>query len=131
MNYFDKVQNYLLELEYEVVGKDEEEQILVITDQDRGICNMLLDCEGEVLIMEQHILNIDTKKPESYKRLLQINREIVHGAFVLDEAGDKVIFRDTLQLANLDVNELEASLNALALALAENADEFLSLAERN
>lgn len=131
MDYFGKVQDYLLDLGHEVIDSNEEDHILVITDQDKGICNMLLDCEGEVLIMEQHIFNVDNEKPESYKRLLQINREIVHGAFVLDDAGEKVIFRDTLQLPNLDINELEASLNALALALAENADEFLSLASRS
>ena len=131
MNYFGKVQNYLLDLGHEVVESNEENNILVITDQDKGICNMLLDCEGDVLVIEQHIFNVDTDKPESYKRLLQINREIVHGAFVLDDTGDRVIFRDTLQLPNLDMNELEASLNALALALAENADEFLSLASRS
>ena len=41
------------------------------------------------------------------KRLLQINRTLVHGAFVLDEEGTTLLFRDTLQLENLDRNELE------------------------
>jgi hypothetical protein len=60
--------------------------------------------------------------------LLQINREVVHGAFVLNEDASMLLFRDTLQLSNLDHNELEGSLNALSVALIENTDELLSWA---
>lgn len=128
MNYFDKVKGYLLDLGYEITFENAEEGILRITDQEKGLHEMILDCEGEILIMEQHIFDINPAKPQAYKRLLQMNREIVHGAFVLTEDGKKVLFRDTLQLANLDLNELEASLNALALALIENTDEIIDFA---
>ena len=66
--------------------------------------------------------------PETYKRLLQMNRGLVHGAFVLDETGARLLFRDTLALHNLDLNELESPLNALSLGLAENGGELLSFA---
>lgn len=64
-----------------------------------------------------------------YRRLLQINRELVHGAFALDDEGQLVLFRDTLQLQNLDLNELDATINALALALATYADELIDFAK--
>ena len=128
MNYFDKVKGYLLDLGYEITFEDAGDGILRITDQEKGLFEMILDCEGELLIMEQHIFDIDESKPQTYKRLLQMNRGIVHGAFVLTEDGKKALFRDTLQLSNLDLNELEASLNALAFALIENTDEILSFA---
>jgi hypothetical protein len=64
-----------------------------------------------------------------FKRLLQMNRTLVHGAFVLDEEGAKVIFRDTLQLENLDKNELEGSINALSIALAEYAGELIEFSK--
>ena len=38
-------------------------------------------------------------------------------------------FRDTLQLQNLDLNELDATINALALALATYADELIEFAK--
>jgi hypothetical protein len=60
------------------------------------------------------------------KRILQINRTLVHGAFVLDEEGTTLLFRDTLQTENLDRNELEGSIDALSLALAEYASELVS-----
>jgi hypothetical protein len=128
MNYFEKVKDYLLELNYEITYEDAPEGILRITNQEKGLFEMILDCEGEILIMEQHIFDIDTPNSNTYKRLLQINRTFVHGAFVLTEDGQKVLYRDTLQLANLDLNELEASLNSLALALIENTDELLTFA---
>ena len=62
------------------------------------------------------------------KRLLQINRTLVHGAFVLDEEGTTLLFRDTLQLENLDRNELEGSIDALSLAMAEYGGELVSFA---
>jgi hypothetical protein len=128
MNYFDKVKDYLLELNYEITFEDASEGVLRITNQEKGLFEMILDCEGEILVMEQHIFDIDASKEHAYKRLLQMNRELVHGAFVLTADGNKVLFRDTLQLANLDLNELEASLNSLALALIENTDEILEFA---
>ncbi len=81
--------------------------------------------------MEQHIFDLNSDDPAIYKRLLQINREIVHGAFVLTNPQNKILFRDTLQLANLDINELEGSLNSLTLTLIENVDEILSWSTAN
>jgi hypothetical protein len=45
---------------------------------------------------------------------------------VLDDKAETVIYRDTLQLENLDRNELEASVHALSLGLAEFGGELLS-----
>ena len=65
-----------------------------------------------------------------FKRLLQMNRDLVHGAFVLDEDAKLILFRDTLQMENLDRNELEGSIRALSLALAEYSSELLSYAKK-
>ena len=45
---------------------------------------------------------------------------------MLDETAGRIFFRDTLQLANLDLNELEGSIRALSLALAEYGSELLT-----
>ena len=55
-----------------------------------------------------------------------MNRSIVHGAFAVDEDGKMVLFRDTLQLENLDLNEVDGTIEALSLALAEFAEELIS-----
>ena len=88
---------------------------------------MVVDCEEPILIIEQVLMDVpENKREEFFEMLLKINREIIHGAFVLDSEGKKVIFRDTLQLENLDQNELEASVKSLSLALAENASKLLN-----
>lgn len=128
MSNFEKIKGYLLELEHDVTHENTEDNLLVINDENKGICNMMLDCEGDVLVVEQHIFDVNDGDSSIYKRLLQINREMIHGAFVLDEGGNRVLYRDTLEADNLDLNELEASLSALAIALVEHADEFLAFA---
>jgi hypothetical protein len=58
-----------------------------------------------------------------------MNRNMIHGAFVLDESGQKVLFRDTLALENLDRNEVDSTFSALTLALVEHLDEFKTIAK--
>lgn len=129
-NYFEMVKNYLLDLNLDVVDEKPEDGFLMITDPGKGLVNTMLECEDEILVIEQHILDLSDKHLGAYKRLLQMNRQVVHGAFVLNEEGNKLLFRDTLQLANLDSNELEGSLNAFTIALVENSDELLSWADK-
>ena len=49
---------------------------------------MILDCEHPVLVIEQLICPLNDrniKSSETLKRLLQMNRNFVHGAFCIDE----------------------------------------------
>jgi hypothetical protein len=124
-NSFLKVKNYLLELEYSIVNEDENEGIIVIEREDEGINNLLLICADPILIMEQFIFEIKRDDTNVYKSLLMKNQDIIHGAFTLDESGKKVLFRDTLQLENLDINEIEGSLNSLALLLSEYSNKII------
>ena len=126
---FERVKVYLVDLELTIVKEDEEEELLVVEDEDNGIKNLVVDCEDPILVLEQLIMKVpEDDSGTFFRRLLQINRTLVHGAFVLDEEGKRVLFRDTLQLENLDFNELEGSVRALSLAMAENADELLDFA---
>ena len=102
-----KVKDYLDELEFSISSEDAAEELVVIDDEEKGIKNLIIDCEDPVLVLEQVIMDVPQNTEGFFKRLLQMNRTLVHGAFVLDEEGTKVIFRDTLQLENLDKNELD------------------------
>jgi len=124
-----KVKDYLDELELSISSEDEAEELVIIDDEDKGIKNLIIDCEDPVLVLEQVIMDVPQNTDGFFKRLLQMNRTLVHGAFVLDEDGAKVIFRDTLQLENLDKNELEGSINALSIALAEYAGELIEFSK--
>ena len=122
----DLVKGYLLDIDLNIVSEDETEELVVVEDEENGIRNLVIDCEPPIVILEQLIMDAPKVPGEFFKRLLQMNRTMVHGAFVLDdEDGRRVIFRDTLQLENLDRNELEGSIRSLELALAENGTELL------
>lgn len=128
--YFQKVKSYLLNLDVEIVKEDPQEELFVVQNEDRGIKNLVVDCEDPILIIEQLIMPVPEKNKEKFfERLLQMNRSLVHGAFVLDDESHYVIFRDTLQLSNLDYNELEASVLALEMALLEYGDELINFAK--
>ncbi len=128
--HFKKVKNYLLELNCEIVSENEEDGVFVVNKEEEGIKNLVLGCADPLLLMEQFIFEMNHDSLEVFKLLLMKNRDIVHGAFVLDETGRKVIFRDTLQIENLDLNEVEGSINSLSLLLSEYGDEIIRLSNQ-
>jgi len=127
---YDLVKQYLFEMEIPIVSEDLAEELVVVDDDENGIKNLMIDCEEPILILEQIIMEVPQDPGNLFKRLLQMNRDLVHGAFVLDENAELILFRDTLQLENLDRNELEASIHALSLALAEYSLELLSYTKK-
>ena len=121
----DRVKGYLLDLDLTIVSENEAEELLVVDDEDNGIKHLVIDCEPPIVILEQLIAETPAEPGDLFKRLLQMNNTLVHGAFVLDETGGRIFYRDTLQLANLDLNELEGSIRALSLELGEYGAELL------
>ena len=126
--YLQTVKSYLQSLELDVSEEDTEEELLVVNDEDRGLHNLILDCEDPILIIEQAILPVPDNPGDLYKRLLEMNRTLIHGAFAIDGETGTVLFRDTLRLDTLDLAELDGSITSLELALAENAGELLEYA---
>ncbi len=130
MSNFDKVRDYLSQLNLSVETVDAEAELVIVNDQESGIVNLVIDCEEPILVLEQHILDLSPETTvEDCRRLLQLNRELVHGAYCLDEEGKRLFFRDTLQLGTLDIDELDASIDSLRLAMAEHVELLLSIAQ--
>jgi hypothetical protein len=128
-DHFSKVKEYLTELEYQIVEENEEDGLIVVESEGNGITNLVLGLADPLLIVEQFIVELKNPQPAIYQQLLQKSRDIIHGAFVLDESGSKLIFRNTHELENLDLNELEATLNSLALLLGEYSSEIIKLSK--
>lgn len=124
-DHFDKVRTYVLELGYSISHENQEDGILVVNQDSVGISNLVIGVADPILIFEQYIFDVDSSDANILKNLLMKNRDVVHGAFVLDDSGNRVIFRDTLQLENLDQNEVEGTLNSLKLLLGEYAEEII------
>jgi len=131
MSDFDTVKEFVLELGFAISSEIPEEEIVIIDDEERGIQSLVIDCEDTVLVLEQLILRLDTAVgAEGLARILQMNRDLVFGAFVLNDDGGALLYRNTLALENLDLNELESTINALSLGLAENGEELLGFAAK-
>jgi hypothetical protein len=128
-DHFEKIQGYLLDMDFNIINEDEEDGVFWVEKEDAGIHNLVIGCLDPILVMEQFLFEIKNESNEMYKSLLIKNRDIIHGAFVLDETGKKVIFRDTLQLENLDLNELEGSINSLSLLLSEYSNELIKFSK--
>ena len=128
-NHFQLVKDYLLHLNYTIIHENKGDGIIMVSKENEGIKNLILGVAPPILIIEQFIFNIKNKNEMVFRSLLQKNRDIVHGAFVLDGSGEKVIFRDTLQIENLDLNELEGTLNSLGLLLSEYSEQIINFSK--
>ena len=128
--HFTQVKAFLQDLDLAIEEEIEAEHLVVVSDEDRGIHKLIVDCEEPILILEQAIMPVPSEGTDIYRRLLEINRTLIHGAFAIDEETNTILFRDTLRLDTLDRGEIEGTINALGLALAENAQELLSFSNR-
>lgn len=126
MDYnFSKVKSFINDLDLMIVKENPETGLFVIDNEDEGIKNAIIAVSDPIVIIQQHIFDLKEDSAEIFKSLLQKNQDIIHGAFTLDESGEKVLFRDTLQLENLDLNELEGSLQSLSLLMTEYTEKIL------
>lgn len=96
-----------------------------------GQAPALLRVEPPVLVMQVAIGDMsfteDAKAAVFYRRLLELNaQDLLHAAYGID--GDRVILSAALELDNLDLNELEAALADLAMALVEHVPSLRTMA---
>jgi hypothetical protein len=128
--YFRKIESFIARLGYSVSYRNEEKGIFCIESEADGIKNLILGVAPPILIVEQYLFTLKSDDKEILKSLLIKNRDIIHGAFVLDEEGKKVIFRYTMQMENLDMNELEGALSSLSLLLGEYYEQIIEFSKK-
>jgi hypothetical protein len=127
--YFATIRDYLLELGFDICHADAQQGLFVVDKPELAIKNLVIGCGEPLLILEQYLLDLPAPSLEVYRRLLQKNRDIIHGAFAVDDTGRRLIFRDTLQIETLDLAELDACFNSLGLLLSEFADELIQFSK--
>lgn len=128
--YFKKIESFISKLGYTVTYQSKETGIFCIENEPDGIKNLIIGVAPPILILEQFIFELKNDDKDILKALLIKNRDIIHGAFVLDEAGKKVIFRYTMQIENLDMNEFEGALNSLGLLLGEYYQQIIDFSKK-
>jgi endonuclease/exonuclease/phosphatase (EEP) superfamily protein YafD len=113
-----KIESYLLSLSltYEDVG----DQTWVINDSENGLENVVVILADPVVIVRVKVMKAPAAgREEFFEQLLRLNQsDMIHGAYALD--GNDVILLNTLVGDTLDLEELQATLDAIGLALAQH-----------
>ena len=128
-DYYSLIKSFLQNLQLEIKQENPKEGIFIVSNEPEGISNLIICVASPIVIFEQFIFEIKEQGYQVYKSLLQKNRDIIHGAFVLDDSGRKVIFRDSLQVENLDQNEFEATINSLSVLLSEYSEQIINFSK--
>ena len=116
------IENYLkvLGADYKVI----KDGLWLVKLKDTDIDNLLISHEPPIVVFRINLMPFPKEKREAFfRRLLEINAsELLHGAYGLE--GDKVVLVDTLQSENLDLNEIEASIEALYYSVVHHFAEL-------
>ena len=130
MNYFSKVENFIQNIDYTILYKNEKEGVFMIENLLDGVQNLIVGIAPPIIIFELYLFTITNDNLDMLKALLMKNRDIIHGAFAITEDGNKVIYRYTLQISNLDQNEFEATLNSLSLLMSEYSAQLIEFSKQ-
>ena len=111
--------------EYKVI----KEGVWLVSLKDTDIDNLVISHVPPLVVFRINLMPVPSKKKEEFfRRLLEINaKEMVHGAYGIE--GDKVVIIDTLQIENLDLNEFEASIEALYYTVTHHFNELAGYLE--
>ena len=117
----EDLESYLLRLEQEY--EEVEPGMWLLQAATEG-ARLVLHYSPPLLLLRTKVMEVpaeDGRCVELYRRLLELNAtDLVHGAYGIEE--DDVILTDTLELENLDFNEVQASVDSIQVALASHFD---------
>jgi hypothetical protein len=118
----EDIENYLirLELPYEEVGRG----IWLIHDQEDRIGDIVVTYAPPMVIFRVKIMDLPKANREKlFEDLLRLNAsEMIAGAYGIED--DLIVLTDTLQAENLDYNEFQASVDAIAMAIVNHYEKL-------
>lgn len=119
----EDIESYLVraEVPFEVVGDD---GLWLVRDSSLGE-DIALKVAGPLLLFRVKVLELRQVKDKAalFEELLVLNAtDLVHGSYGISE--DAVVLTCTLEVENLDFNELQAVLDDFSLALANHYEKL-------
>jgi hypothetical protein len=114
----DRIESYLLKLS--LTFQQASPGTWVIHDPQKGLENLLVVLSEPLVIMRMQVMEVPSKGKEAlFEVLLRLNAtDMVHGAYAVD--GKNIIIIDTLEADTMDLEEFEASIDAVGLAVAQH-----------
>ena len=73
--YFEKVKDYLLELDFNIINENEEDGVFWVEKEDAGIHNLVIGCLDPILVMEQFLFEVTNGSPDVYRSRQQTDRK--------------------------------------------------------
>lgn len=118
MDIKEKLEGYFIELSIPFESKGDN--LWIITDETKGLENVIVTADDAVITLTVSVMPIpDENKEEFYKTLLELNAtDMIHGAYGIEE--NMVMLMDTLEAETLDLGEIQASVDAVSLALSQH-----------
>ncbi len=114
----DRIESYLvkLSLSFQEAGTG----TWVVRDAQKGLENLIVILSEPLVILRIHVMEAPpTGREKLFEELLRLNAsDMVHGAYALD--GKNIIIVDTLEADTIDIEEFEASIDAIGMALAQH-----------
>lgn len=113
-----KLESYLINLG--LTFEEINETTWVINDSEKGLNHVVVIVEEPLVTIRVIVMPVPTQKREEFfQSLLELNAtDLIHGAYGVSE--NSVILIDTLQYETMDLEEFQASLDAIGLALAQH-----------
>jgi hypothetical protein len=92
----------------------------VVSDAERGLQNLVIALTDSLVVMRMNVMSVPAANREKfYGELLRLNAtDLVHGAYGIE--GQNVILIDTLEADGMGLEEFEASVDAIGLAIAQH-----------
>ncbi|MEJ2663364.1 MAG: hypothetical protein P8107_04845 [Spirochaetia bacterium] len=114
----DKLEGYMIKLSLNF--EEISENTWLINDLDKGLENVVVLANDSVVVIRVKVMEAPEANREAFfGELLKLNAtDMVHGAYALEE--DNVIIIDSLVSETLDLEEFQASIDAIGFALSQH-----------
>ncbi len=114
----NKIESYLINLgvTYAELG----ENTWIINDPDNGLEQVAVAVNEPLVVVRVKVMNVPSRdREEFYLKLLQLNgSDLIHGAYAVVE--NDVILIDTLNYETMDLEDFQATIDAVSMALTEH-----------
>lgn len=117
----------------EMLGKIEgiaiqqvRDDVFLVSEPETEL-EMVIDVEETTVCLMIEVATLPFLGEKLLTRLLEINNTAVHGAFCLDKKV--VLFKENLEIENIDLNELESAIEMMFLTVAKSMDEISDLTD--
>jgi len=113
----------LIKIDGIAVIQQSKEDLFVVEEEDTGL-SCIVDVEEDIVSVILKVADFDLTKSiaKTANMLLKANNEALYGAFAIE--GNSILFKNNLDIENLDLNELQSTLTSVFLTVSKNLESI-------